>query len=104
MGVCSELKLPLWYGMPCLAEHVPYLSAFGTPTAFAPDFDPDFQLELRPGFQPPEDVPGWLTLPEGATRGDTPVASFGIFQHFRVGTGWAVLPVRDQCDSIVTEA
>jgi hypothetical protein len=62
--VCSEFRLPLWYTAPCLVEHTPLRSAFGTPDARAPDFDPDFRLEVGPGFQPPEDVPGWLTRPE----------------------------------------
>jgi hypothetical protein len=64
MSVCSEFQLPLWYTMPCLVEHAPVVSAFGTPAAYAPDFDPVFRLEVRAGFQPPENVPGWLTLPE----------------------------------------
>ena len=64
LSVCSEFHLPLWYTMPCLVEHMPRLSAFGTPTAYAPDFDLDFRLEVGQGFQPPEDVPGWRTLSE----------------------------------------
>jgi hypothetical protein len=64
MSVCAEFGLPLWYTSPCLVEHAPLSSAFGTPTAHAPDFDPDFRLEVGAGFQPPEEVPGWLTLSE----------------------------------------
>ena len=64
LGTCGELGLPLWYTLPCLVEHAPPTSAFGTPAAYAPDFDPDFRLVIGAGFQPPEDVPGWLTLPE----------------------------------------
>ena len=64
LGVCAEFRLPLWYTAPCLVEHAPLASAFGTPAAYAPDFDPDFRLAAGPGFQPPEAVPGWLTLPE----------------------------------------
>lgn len=64
LAVCAELRLPLWYTAPCLVEHAPLVSAFGTPDARAPDFDPDFRLELGAGFQPPEAVPGWLTRPE----------------------------------------
>ncbi|HEU5116661.1 MAG TPA: class I SAM-dependent methyltransferase [Isosphaeraceae bacterium] len=63
--LCSERKLPLWYTSPCLLEHAPLQSAFGTPTAHAPDFDRDFRLEVQPGFQPPEEVPGWLAIEEG---------------------------------------
>jgi hypothetical protein len=62
--VCAEFRLPLWYSMPCLVEHVPYKSAFGTPMAYAPDFDAEFRFEAGAGFQPPEEVPGWLTLTE----------------------------------------
>jgi hypothetical protein len=65
MGICRELQLPLWYSCPCLVEHVPLNSAFATPTARAPDFDADFVLELQPGFQPPEEMPGGLSLEEG---------------------------------------
>ncbi|MFO0822029.1 MAG: class I SAM-dependent methyltransferase [Gemmataceae bacterium] len=64
ISVCAELKLPLWYSMPCLVEHAPVVSAFGTPLAYAPDFDAEFRLEIGRGFQPPEEVPGWLTMPE----------------------------------------
>ena len=65
ISICSELRLPLWYTFPCLADHAPVKSGFGTPTAHAPDFDADFQLQLGEGFQPPEEIPGWLTLAEG---------------------------------------
>ncbi|HEY7154088.1 MAG TPA: hypothetical protein VH575_09050, partial [Gemmataceae bacterium] len=65
LSVCSELQLPLWYTCPCLLEHAPLTSAFGTPSALAPDFDVDFRLEIAAGFQPPEEMSGWLTLDEG---------------------------------------
>ncbi len=65
LGTCAELDLPLWYTAPCLVEHAPLRTAFETPDACAPDFDPEFRLELGAGFQPPEDVPGWLTRGEG---------------------------------------
>jgi hypothetical protein len=65
LGVCGELGLPPWYTAPCLVEHAPLRSAFGTPAARAVDFDPDFRLELGPGFQPPDGVPGHLTIDEG---------------------------------------
>ncbi|HWG45648.1 MAG TPA: class I SAM-dependent methyltransferase [Gemmataceae bacterium] len=64
--ICDELQLPLWYTYPCLVEHAPLTSVFATPAAHAPDFDPDFRLEIGPGFQPPEAIPGWLTVEEGA--------------------------------------
>jgi hypothetical protein len=65
LSVCSELQLPLWYSCPCWVEHAPLTSAFATPAARAPDFDADFRLEIQPGFQPPEEVPGELTVEEG---------------------------------------
>ncbi|MGH7172711.1 MAG: class I SAM-dependent methyltransferase, partial [Gemmataceae bacterium] len=65
MTICRELQLPLWYSCPCLVEHAPLTSAFGTPSARAPDFDADFALEIQPGFQPPEEIPGWLSVEEG---------------------------------------
>jgi hypothetical protein len=65
ISVCAELAVPLWYTAPCLVEHAPVRTAFGTPAAYAPDFDPDFRLAPGPGFRPPEAVPGWLTRAEG---------------------------------------
>jgi hypothetical protein len=65
ISVCSELKLPMWYTDPCLVQHRPLRSAHATPTAHAPDFRPDHVLDVRPGYQPPEEVPGWLTHAEG---------------------------------------
>lgn len=64
ISVCAEFRLPLWYSMPCLVEHVPRVSAFGTPLAYAPDFNAEFRLKIGAGFQPAEEVPGWLTLAE----------------------------------------
>ena len=65
LTVCNELQIPLWYPDPCLVEHVPAVTAFGTPIATAPDFDADCVVEVGRGFQPPEAVPGWLTETEG---------------------------------------
>jgi methyltransferase family protein len=65
LSICNELQLPLWYNCPCLVEHAPLTSAFATPPTRAPDFDADFRLEIQPGFQPPEEVPGELTVEEG---------------------------------------
>lgn len=65
LSKCGELQLPLWYSCSCLVEHAPLTSAFGTPATRAPDFDPDFRLEIQAGFQPPEEIPGWLTVDEG---------------------------------------
>jgi hypothetical protein len=65
LSVCSELKLPLWYTAPSLIEHSPLRSAYGTPTAKAVDFDAAYHLAIGSGFQPPDGVPGWLTINEG---------------------------------------
>lgn len=62
--LCSQFKLPMWYPAPCLIEHAPLRTAFGTPPVYAPDFNRDFRLELRAGFQPPEEIPGWLAYDE----------------------------------------
>jgi hypothetical protein len=56
LAVCGELRLPLWYTEPCLVEHAPLRTAFETPTAYAPDFDAEFALPQRSGFEPPEAV------------------------------------------------
>ena len=64
ISVCAELKLPMWYTSPCWVEHAPLRSAFGTPITYAPDFDENFRLDLGEGFQPPEAIPGWLTIDE----------------------------------------
>jgi hypothetical protein len=84
LSVCAEFRLPLWYTAPCLVEHAPRASAFGTPDAYAPDFDPDFRLEVREGFQPPEEVPGWLSLPEAELL-------------WRTATGRTVLELGTRC-------
>ncbi|MDY3554652.1 class I SAM-dependent methyltransferase [Gemmata sp. JC717] len=63
--VCAELSLPLWYTMPCLVEHAPLRSVFGTPPARAVDFVADRRLTTGNGFQPPDGVPGTLTPVEG---------------------------------------
>lgn len=65
LAVCAELSLPLWYTCPCLVQHAPAASTSDTPMAQAADFDPDFQLEIAAGFQPPEAIPGWLAVEEG---------------------------------------
>ena len=65
IGVCSELQLPLWYAAPCLVEHAPVRSAFGTPAARAADFDAAWRAAAPAGFEPPDGVPGWLTPAEG---------------------------------------
>ncbi|MCE9563255.1 MAG: class I SAM-dependent methyltransferase [Planctomycetes bacterium] len=65
LSVCAAFKVPLWYTQPCLVEHAPCVSAFETPDAYAPDFDLEFCLTVGDGFQPPEAIPGELTVEEG---------------------------------------
>ena len=65
LTICNEQQYPLWYTAPCFAEHVPLVTAFGTPPAYAPDFDAEFHLNIEPGFQPAESIPGWLAYDEG---------------------------------------
>ena len=84
ISVCAEFQLPLWYTMPCLVEHAPRVSAFGTPLAYAPDFDADFRRQIGEGFQPPEQVPGWFTLAEGQLL-------------WRIGKGLRVLELGTRC-------
>ncbi|OWK37955.1 class I SAM-dependent methyltransferase [Fimbriiglobus ruber] len=58
---------PLWYSYPSFVQHNPLQSAFATPPAYAPDFDPDFRLPPHDPdvYRHPEGVPGWLTYREG---------------------------------------
>lgn len=65
LDACLHHGLPLYYTAPCWADHAVTRSAFDSPTAYAPDFEVDFRLAVRAGFQPPEQVPGWLTRAEG---------------------------------------
>jgi SAM-dependent methyltransferase len=65
MTICRQLRLPLWYSAPCLIQHAPLRSAFGTPAAYAADFREDFRFQMRSGFQPPEGAAGSLTVDEG---------------------------------------
>ncbi|MBN9122846.1 MAG: class I SAM-dependent methyltransferase, partial [Planctomycetes bacterium] len=63
---------PLWFADPCLVEHDPVTSAFGTPPAYAPDFAPEFRF-APPGpnvYRHPEGVPGWLSFAEGRALWD----------------------------------
>jgi protein-L-isoaspartate O-methyltransferase len=64
LSICRQHLLPLWYSAPCLVQHAPLRSAHNTPPAYAADFRDDFRLRVGPGFQPPEAVPGWLTVEE----------------------------------------
>ena len=65
MAVCRTFQLSMWYADPCLIDHTNHNSAYKTPPARAPDFDPDFRLTIGEGFQPPEEIPGQLTTEEG---------------------------------------
>jgi hypothetical protein len=98
--VCSRLKLPMWYAAPCLTDHAPLRSAHATPTAHAPDFDPDFRLTIGAGFQPPEEVPGWLTVEEGRLLWETSAGRAVL----ELGTGWgrATVCLAQQARSVVS--
>ncbi len=63
---------PLWHSCPSLVEHDPAQSAFGTPPAYAPDFDPEFLLAASDPavYRHPEGVPGWLSYREGRALWD----------------------------------
>jgi hypothetical protein len=65
LSICRQHHLPLWYSAPSLVQHAPLRSAHNTPPAYAADFRDDFRLRAGAGFQPPEAVPGWLTVEEG---------------------------------------
>jgi predicted O-methyltransferase YrrM len=71
VSVCKELNLPMWYTAPCLVQHAPLRSAYATPPAYAPDFQADFRLKIGVEFQPPEEMPGWLTHEEGKLLWET---------------------------------
>jgi hypothetical protein len=66
-AIAAASGWPIWYTLPCVAEHNQKVSAFNTPQARAPDFAAD-GLVLSPlwtGYRHPEGVPGWLTFTEG---------------------------------------
>jgi protein-L-isoaspartate O-methyltransferase len=65
LSICRQHQLPLWYSAPSLVQQAPLRSAHNTPPAYAADFRHDFRLRVGAGFQPPEAVPGWLTVEEG---------------------------------------
>ncbi|MBP3954180.1 class I SAM-dependent methyltransferase [Gemmata sp. G18] len=67
VGIAGGAGWPLWFADPCLAEHIPVVSAFGTPPAYAPDFVPDFRFAREPAgtYRHAEGVPGWLSCAEG---------------------------------------
>ena len=65
------MRLPLWYTAPCLVEHAPLRSAFGTPSVRAVDFAGGWKLTNGNGFRPPDGVPGWLTPSEGRALWET---------------------------------
>ncbi|MDY3561841.1 class I SAM-dependent methyltransferase [Gemmata sp. JC673] len=72
LGVANGAGWPLWYAEPCLVEHTPVMSAFGTPPVYAPDFDLEFRLPTADSstYRHPEGVPGWLTYAEGRALWD----------------------------------
>lgn len=94
LTVCAEFRVPLWYTAPCLVEHAPVRSAFGTPAARAPDFDPDFRLAVGPGFQPPEAVPGGLGVGEGRLLWEAAADRAVLEVGFGAGRGTVCLAQR----------
>jgi hypothetical protein len=67
VAIAAGARWPLWFTDPCLVEHAPEVSAFGTPPAYAPDFDPGFRPAAPDPdvYRHPEGVPGWLSFAEG---------------------------------------
>jgi hypothetical protein len=65
LTICRRRQLLLWYSTPCLVQHAPVRSVYATPLAYAADFHDDFRFHVSPGFQPPEAIPGGLTVEEG---------------------------------------
>lgn len=65
--IATAAGWPLWYADPCLVEHAPSGSAFGTPPAYAPDFDAEhrFAPAAADVYRHAEGVPGWLSFAEG---------------------------------------
>ena len=65
--IATAAGWPLWYAAPCLVEHAPSGSAFGTPPAYAPDFDAAhrFTPATADVYRHAEGVPGWLSFAEG---------------------------------------
>ena len=57
LSICGELQLPLWYSCPCLVEHAPLTSAFGTPPARARTLIPIFGWSFSPAFSRPRRSP-----------------------------------------------
>ena len=100
ISVCGELRLPMWYSSPCLVEHAPLRSAFATPAAYAPDFDPDFLLEIGRGFQPPEGIAGWLTYEEGRLLWDLSAGRDAL--ELGTASGRATVCLAQQSRSVVT--
>jgi SAM-dependent methyltransferase len=100
ISICSEFRLPMWYSDPCLIQHAPLRTAFSTPPAYAPDFDEEFVFEPSPGFQPPEEVPGWLTLAEGKLLWQ--FAAGGRVLELGTTAGRATVCLAQQAERVVT--
>lgn len=100
VSVCGELRLPMWYTAPCLVEHAPLRSAFSTPSAHAPDFDPDFLLRPRAGFQPPEAIPGSLGDVEGRLLWE--IAEGRVVLELGTGSGRSTVCLAQSARRLVT--
>jgi hypothetical protein len=100
LTICRQLELPLWYTWPCLVDHAPLTSAFGTPPARAPDFAAEFRLEIQAGFQPPEAIPGDLDVDEGRLLWEHAAGRHVL--EVGTGAGRATVCLAQQARQVVT--
>jgi hypothetical protein len=100
LTVCRQFQLPLWYSAPCLVQHAPMRSAHKTPPTYAADFREDFRFHLDPGFQPPEAVPGWLTVEEARLLWQ--LAEGRCVLELGTGAGRATVCLAQQAKRVVT--
>jgi predicted O-methyltransferase YrrM len=100
LTICRQFQLPLWYSAPCLVQHAPMRSAHQTPPTYAADFREDFRFHLGPGFQPPEAVPGWLTVEEGRLLWQ--LAEGRSVLELGTGAGRATVCLAQQAKRVVT--
>ena len=101
LSACGELGVALWYTDPCLVEHAPLRSAFGTPAVRAPDFDADFRLELGSGFRPPDGVPGDWTAAE--SRALWEAAAGRAVLELGAGAGRATVCLAQSASRVVSD-
>jgi len=100
LGVCAANRFTPYYTAPCLVEHAPLRSSVGTPPTYAPDFDPEFRLAIGPGFQPPEAIPGGVTVAEGKCLWE--LAAGRDVLELGTGAGRATVCLAQQARRVVT--